>query len=43
VETLLYSQLVVPVKLRQAGYTWLFPDLQAALRHELRRRSTQYD
>jgi len=43
VETLLYSQSVVPVKLRQAGYTWQFPELQAALRHELRHRSPQYD
>jgi uncharacterized protein len=43
IETLLYSQLVAPVKLQQAGFVWQFPELQAALRHELRHRSTNND
>jgi NAD dependent epimerase/dehydratase family enzyme len=36
-ELLLTSQRVRPARLTAAGFRWLFPDLEAALRFELGR------
>ena len=36
-DLLLTSQRVRPARLTAAGFTWLFPDLEAALRFELGR------
>ncbi len=36
-EMLLASQRVTPARLTEAGFTWLFPDLEGALRFELGR------
>jgi uncharacterized protein (TIGR01777 family) len=38
-EMLLASQRVVPAKLQNAGFQWLLPDLELALRRQLRHRS----
>jgi uncharacterized protein (TIGR01777 family) len=38
-EMLLASQRIVPAKLQQAGFQWMLPDLELALRRQLRHRS----
>ena len=40
-ELLLYSQRMAPRKLQDAGFQWLLPDLEAALRRQLRPRPSE--